>query len=104
MAWLKTLNADEIEAEDVVNFTWENHHYALYKSAEGDVFATDGYCTHEDALLCEGFVYGEIIECPKHNGKFNYKTGEAKALPCLVALKTYETKVDDGVIYIFVNP
>ena len=24
---------------------------------------------------------GDIIECPKHNGRFNYKTGQAKGAP-----------------------
>ena len=26
----------------------------------------------------------DIIECPKHNGRFNYRTGEAKGAPVCV--------------------
>jgi 3-phenylpropionate/trans-cinnamate dioxygenase ferredoxin subunit len=42
---------------------------------------------------------GEIIECPKHNGRFNYKTGEVKRAPVRVALQTYPTKVEAGRVY-----
>ena len=37
-----------------------------------------------------------IIECPKHNGRFDYKTGEAKGAPVCVNLKTYPVKVEGG--------
>ncbi len=36
----------------------------------------------------------DIIECPKHNGRFNYKTGAAKGAPVCVDLKTYPARVE----------
>jgi 3-phenylpropionate/trans-cinnamate dioxygenase ferredoxin subunit len=45
-------------------------------------------------------VMDNIIECPKHNGRFDYKTGQAKGAPCIVNLKTYPTKVEGGKIFI----
>ena len=39
-------------------------------------------------------MIGDLIECPKHNGRFNYKTGEAKRVPAKVALETYRVKVE----------
>ena len=36
----------------------------------------------------------EIIECPKHNGRFNYKTGAAKGAPVCVDLQTYKVRVE----------
>ena len=41
-----------------------------------------------------------VIECPKHNGRFNYKTGEAKGAPVCVDLKTYPVKVEGGTVFI----
>ena len=52
--------------------------YAIYRSPEDQYFATDGLCTHERIPLSGGLVMGDIIECPKHNGRFNYKTGQGK--------------------------
>jgi 3-phenylpropionate/trans-cinnamate dioxygenase ferredoxin subunit len=37
---------------------------------------------------------GHLIECPKHNGQFDYRTGQAKRAPVCVNLRTYETRVD----------
>ena len=64
------------------------------------IFATDGLCTHEQVHLADGLVMDEIIECPKHNGRFNYKTGEAKGAPVCVNLKTYPTRVEAGKVLI----
>jgi 3-phenylpropionate/trans-cinnamate dioxygenase ferredoxin subunit len=41
-----------------------------------------------------------IIECPKHNGRFNYKTGAALGAPVCVNLKTYAVKVEGDTVYI----
>jgi 3-phenylpropionate/trans-cinnamate dioxygenase ferredoxin subunit len=39
-------------------------------------------------------VMGHLIECPKHNGQFDYRTGEAKRAPVCINLKTYPVKVE----------
>ena len=46
---------------------------------------------------------GNLIECPKHNGRFDYRTGAAKGAPVLVDIRTYPTKVEAGVVYIDVS-
>ena len=39
-------------------------------------------CVHARApLLADGLVMDHIIECPKHNGRFDYRTGEGKGAP-----------------------
>ena len=73
--------------EDVIPVEHEGCTYAVYRSPEGDFFATDGHCTHERALLADGLVMGTIIECPKHNGRFDYRTGEGKGPPVTVRLR-----------------
>ena len=73
---------------------------AIYRSPEDKYYATDGLCTHEQVELADGLVMGDIIECPMHNGRFNYKTGEAKGPPVCVDLKTYPVKVENGRIMI----
>jgi 3-phenylpropionate/trans-cinnamate dioxygenase ferredoxin subunit len=44
-----------------------------------------------------------IIECPKHNGRFDYRTGEAKGAPVCVNLKVYEVKLEGGKVMIDVG-
>ena len=98
--WVAACKADDIMAEDVTGFEHGGRLFAIYRSPENEYFATDGLCTHEAFELFDGFVMDDIIECPKHNGRFNYKTGEAKGAPVCVNLKTYPVKVESGTVYI----
>ena len=41
-----------------------------------------------------------IIECPRHNGRFDYRTGAAKGAPACIDLKTYPVKIEDACIFI----
>jgi 3-phenylpropionate/trans-cinnamate dioxygenase ferredoxin component len=98
--WVEVCSADEVEPEDVIRFDHEGHTYAIYRSADDTFHATDGRCTHERAQLADGLVMGDTIECPKHNGRFNYKTGEAKRRPACVDLRTYPVLVRGGRIWV----
>ncbi|MDF1774424.1 MAG: MocE family 2Fe-2S type ferredoxin [Rhizobiaceae bacterium] len=100
MPWISACEADEIDAEDVMRFDHDGHTYALYRSPDDKYYATDGLCTHEQVHLCDGLVMDNIIECPKHNGRFDYTTGAPKGAPVCVALKTYNVKVEAGMVMI----
>jgi len=69
-------------------------------SADNDFFATDGLCSHEKVHLADGLVMDDIIECPKHNGRFNYKTGQALGAPVCIDLRTWPVKVENGSVFI----
>jgi nitrite reductase/ring-hydroxylating ferredoxin subunit len=65
---------------------------ALY-NIEGEFFATDNMCTHAFAMLTDGFLDGDIIECPLHGGCFKVKTGEGQGAPITDDIKTYPVRV-----------
>jgi 3-phenylpropionate/trans-cinnamate dioxygenase ferredoxin component len=98
--WIAACAADDIEEEDLIRFDHEDRTFAIYRSPDDEYFATDGLCTHEQVHLSGGLVMDHIIECPKHNGRFDYRTGEAKGAPACVNLKTYAVKVEDGAVLI----
>ena len=100
MPWIQACATDDIDEEDLIRFDHGGRVFAIYKSPDGAFFATDGVCTHEHAYLADGLVMNDIIECPKHNGRFNYKTGEAKGAPACVKLQTYPVKVDGDAVFI----
>ena len=41
-----------------------------------------------------------FVECPKHNGRFDYRTGAAKGAPVCVDLKIYQAKAENGKVFI----
>ena len=100
MSWIEVCGADAIEEEDVMRFDHDGRTFAVYRSPEDEYFATDGLCTHEKVHLADGLVMDNIIECPKHNGRFDYTTGQAKGAPVCVDLRTYPVKVESGKVMI----
>ena len=98
--WIDACATDDIAPEDVIRFDHGGRTYALYRSAEDGFYCTDGLCSHEQAHLAEGLVMGHLIECPKHNGQFDYRTGAAKRAPVCVNLQTHATRTDAGRVFI----
>jgi 3-phenylpropionate/trans-cinnamate dioxygenase ferredoxin component len=98
--WIDVCAVDDLEPEDVMRFDHEGRTFAVYRSPEGEVFATDGLCTHEQVHLADGLVIDDTIECPKHNGRFNYRSGAPLRAPVCVALATYPARIDAGRIQV----
>ena len=99
ISWCAVCPAAELEEEDVRQFEHHGKLYAVYHTPSG-FHATDGLCTHEQEYLADGLVMGEIIECPRHQGRFHIPTGKAKGGPVCIDLVTYPTKVEGGQILV----
>ncbi|HWA26621.1 MAG TPA: MocE family 2Fe-2S type ferredoxin [Lacunisphaera sp.] len=98
--WIDAGGTGDIAPEDVMRFDHDGRTFAIYRTADDRYFATDGLCTHAKVHLSGGFVMGDIIECPKHNGRFNFTTGQAQGAPVCVNLKTYPARVEGGRVWI----
>ncbi len=72
---------------------------ALY-DADGNIFATDNICTHAYARLSDGWLDGELIECPLHAARFDIRTGKVLDPPATIDLKTYPVRVIDDEIQV----
>ena len=94
--WIEACEAEDVDEEDVMRFDHAGRTFAIYRSPDNEYFATDGLCTHEKVHLADGLVMDDIIECPKHNGRFTYKTGQANGAPVCDNLKKYPVKVEAG--------
>jgi naphthalene 1,2-dioxygenase ferredoxin component len=67
---------------------------------KGQVYATQDTCTHGAASLSEGYVEGEEVECPFHQGLFHIPTGKAVGKPCIVDLRVFEVKEDGEHVFV----
>ena len=72
---------------------------AVY-NVDGEFFATSNICTHSIAILTDGYLDGDIVECPLHGGCFNVRTGEPAHFPCEVPIATFNVQVNDGAIFV----
>lgn len=66
----------------------------------GHFFAMDDACSHGPGSLSEGYVDGDEIECDFHNGRFNIKTGEVAAPPCMIPQKVYAVTIVEGTVFV----
>ncbi len=101
--WIKVCAQGDVANEDVMHFDQAGRTFAIYCSPSNKYYATDGLCTHEKVHLADGLVMDHIIECPKHNGRFDYTSGAAKGAPVCVNLKTYPVKVETGIVFIDID-
>ncbi len=91
---------EDLEEEDVVRLDHNGKTYAVYRMFGEEVYCTDGLCTHEQVHLEDGLVFEHVVECPRHNGRFDIRTGKALGAPVCVNLSTYPAGVLDGRIWI----
>ena len=98
--WIRACAVDDIETEDLIRFDAGGRTFAIYRSPDDEFFCTDGLCTHEQVHLSDGLVMDYLIECPMHNGQFDYRTGEAKRAPACERLGTNSVKVEGSDVFI----
>ena len=98
--WIEVCVSEFLKQEDVLRFDHEQKTYAIYRTSDGALHATDGICTHGNTHLADGLVKGKLIECPKHNGRFDITDGSPQRQPVCVALKTYKVREHDGKIFL----
>lgn len=101
--WIEVCAGADLGPEDVIRFDHTKRTFALYRDDKGLLFATDGICTHGNTHLAEGLVKGKIVECPKHNGRFNLTDGSPARAPICRGLATYPIEERSGRIWLNVE-
>jgi naphthalene 1,2-dioxygenase system ferredoxin subunit len=100
--WIDVSAQDDVPQEDVLGVEAQGRDIALY-SVEGQVYASDGICTHGHARLCDGFLDGYEIECPLHQGKFDIRNGHAMCAPVTEDIRVYPVKIEGGRVFVEID-
>jgi nitrite reductase/ring-hydroxylating ferredoxin subunit len=69
-------------------------------NADGEFYAIDDTCTHQDASLADGWLEGCQVECPLHASTFDLRTGKVSGPPAKIPVRTHAVTVVDGVVYV----
>jgi len=101
--WHDVRPVDDFDPSDIVRFDHGRRTFAVYRTDDDRFFATDGACTHGRVHLSEGFLHGTVVECAKHNGRFEISTGAAQGRPVIVDLGCHPVRVVDGMVQIRVQ-
>jgi nitrite reductase/ring-hydroxylating ferredoxin subunit len=70
-------------------------------NADGQLFAIDELCTHEQCSLAEdGTLEGTVVTCGCHGAQFDVTTGQVLAPPAPEPVRTYPVHVEQGEIVV----
>jgi nitrite reductase (NADH) small subunit len=68
---------------------------AVFKAADGTLFALWDRCPHRGGPLSQGIVHGHAVTCPLHNWVISLVTGTAQGADS-GCVRKLPLKVDDG--------
>ena len=91
--WIAIAKVGDVAPSDVRRCEVQDRCIALF-NLRGRLYATDDICTHAHAHLSDGYVDGDTVECPLHQGLFHIPTGRAMAPPVTENLATYPVRIE----------
>ena len=68
-------------------------HRLLLANVDGELFAVDDTCSHEDSSLYLGCLKGRHIKCSLHGSRFDLRTGEPMEEPADEPIATYPVRI-----------
>ncbi len=103
MAFVKVATVGAIAPGKAIRVEIDDEPIAIF-NVDGDLYAIGDTCSHEEASLSEGDVYGTCVECPLHGAEFDLKTGRPRTLPAVVPVPTYAVKVEGDDVLVDSQP
>ncbi len=67
---------------------------------DGDLYALQNRCSHQDLPLSDGELDGDQLECLYHGARFDVCTGNAMGLPAIKPVETYAVQLRGQEIYV----
>ena len=97
--WHRVASEADLSMETPLGVRVGDVQIAVVKLEDG-VYAISDVCTHEYALLSEGYCEEGKLECPLHQAMFDSRSGKALSEPAEVDVATYPVKVEGGAVFV----
>ena len=81
--------AEELSPGQARAFDVEGEKIAVF-NVDGNYYAIEDTCTHDQAPLSDGEIEGTTVICPWHMAEFDLKTGEVLTPPATQNVKSYK--------------
>jgi len=100
LAKVRVASVDEVPVGALKGVVAGRTEICIAHAEDGEFYAINDVCTHENFLLSGGELFDLQVECPQHGSRFNLKTGAVTGLPAVVPTKVYAVEVKDSEIYV----
>lgn len=97
MSWIAVGQADSIASGDYAQIEIDGVLVAVF-NIHGTFYAIEDVCTHDGGELAGGALEDDVVICPRHGARFCLRTGAALTPPAYEPVRTYPTRIVDGVV------
>ena len=102
-SWIAVGPASGIASGDYASIEIDGTFVAVY-NIDGEFFAIDDVCTHDGGGLAGGQIDDHQVICPRHGARFCLRTGRALTPPAYEAVRSYATRISDGIVEVAQTP
>ncbi len=96
--WVKVAELDDCPPGSLLDV--EGGHGIVLANVDGNLYALQNRCSHQDLPLSDGELDGDQLECLYHGARFDVCTGKAMGLPAIMPVETYAVELRGQEIYV----
>ena len=97
--WARVASASAVPAGELRAVSTDRGAVVL-ANVDGDIYALEDRCSHQDYPLSAGELEYDELECPFHGARFEVRSGRAVQLPAIAPVRTFQVDVRDGDVYV----
>jgi 3-phenylpropionate/trans-cinnamate dioxygenase ferredoxin subunit len=103
VSWIPVAAAAAIADGDYAQTEIDGALIAVF-NIHGTFYAIEDVCTHDGGELAGGAIDGNVVVCPRHGARFCLRTGAALTPPAYEPVRTFETRIQDGMVEVNSDP
>ena len=97
--WVKVADLSDCQPGTLLEVEAEQELIVL-ANIDGDLYALQNRCSHQDLPLSDGELDGDRLECLYHGARFDVCTGSAVGLPAIKPVPVYDVQIRGQEVYV----
>ena len=97
--WMKVADLSECPPGNLLDVEAGRESIVL-ANIDGDLYALENRCSHQDLPLSDGELDGDRLECLYHGARFDVCTGKAVGLPAIKPVPSYDVQIRGQEIFV----
>ena len=97
--WVNVADLDECPPGTLLDVEAGQESIVL-ANIDGDLYALQNRCSHQDLPLSDGELDGDRLECLYHGARFDVCTGRAVGLPAIKPVEVFDVEVRGQEVYV----